>query len=186
MVGNPRAGSFTKSLHLCGGVRCDVQERGFSWSARRCGTAGSVSRETVWLNHKRCRVSIIYLKFSNFSPCWHIHHEQRFQINHKPSSVTSFHGDPAALRRRQRQDEGRILWVLHENKRKKVSWLPEYNSTRHIAWHRNWAWTTKTHFFPRSISVWVTFLGISFPWGNFWAPGAFLCTKIMQMYVGLC
>lgn len=114
VVGNPRAASFTKSLHLCVSVSCHVlRKEDFLDLPVYAGPLGA-SPGKVWLKLKRCRVSN-----GNFSSYCRIHHLQHFQINHKPSSATSFHGDPAALRQRQRQDEGRILWVLHENKRKK-------------------------------------------------------------------
>lgn len=125
-----------------------------------------VNRSPAWrrrpagLNFKSCWIIIIYLQHCNFWPYWHIQHYQHFEINHNPSSMTSH----AALRRRQRRDQARILWVLLQKHDTSASRAPEEKVQKHRTWDRNWALTTKTHlcrfFHAASLSEWPYWLSV--------------------------
>lgn len=94
-----------------------TQERGLSSPAYRCSTAGSISRETP---QPQKLLSYHYLfAFPQFCV------RDAFTTNNTFKLTTSPHDGPAALRRRQRQDEGRILWILLQKHEKSVSWLPK-------------------------------------------------------------
>lgn len=66
VVGNPRAGSFTESLHLCGGVRCDVlRKEDFLDLPVDAGPLGAFPGRRSGSTTKAA-VIIIYLQFSQF------------------------------------------------------------------------------------------------------------------------